>query len=896
MTGGRRFHPVVLAPLLFAALAPVRAQAPLVQREEWVVVLTLKGRTLAQDISVYVRDSALYLPLKPIAAAAMIPVEEDTATGVLSAEIYTKARTFSIYPRAGSVRVNGQPLNTRGSAMFTSDGELYLRADLFGPLMDVKATLDRSTSSVALTSDGLLPFEVRAAQERARTQSLEARHPLVAKDLADPYSLFRMPVADLSLTSSYARGPAAAGGYTAGYTAILAGEVAYMTGRMLVSGDNASGRREMRASFGRGDPAGQAFGIDGLTEAWVGDLSGQSIPLHGVAGAGRGLTISTFPMDRPDAFDQTTVEGDVAPGWQVELYQNDQLIAAQTSTPGGRYRFEAVPLLFGANIFRLVFYGPQGQQSEERRSVDIGANLVPLGKTRFRFSLAQEGAGLFQSLPEETSLNSASSAGDRLTSGMEVEHGLSRQVTVRAFGAYAPPTSLLLDGHRVLMGGGEIVTRVWGASQRAAVAVQATGGSALMLGGFGDLRGWSTSLEATHYSDFQAPLSFDAGRQLSLSSELRSSRSFSVLGLGSVQVMGDGEYLRFVDGGDQLRVDGILRHQLGSAFVGHGIFVSSSNVAGPSSQRALVSYAPSLSYWTGAVALQANALVSLNGPFAVRQTSLSGGYRVSSSAQVTARASYSAEEQLGLGAGYNHSLDQGIISLSTSWSVRERAVVSLGMTFSLAVKPSGALIVTRHQLAQDGAVIARVFQDANADGRFDAGQDQLLDKVRILVDGRAERGLASTEDGTVLLEGRTSGRAIVLGVDPTSLGDPFLIAEDAAIRVQVRPGGVRWLNVPVVMGGEVAGTVRVLDGVRSLAVAGVELELRDADGVVQRRVRTQSNGYYLIEQIAPGSYQLAPSARQQVDGVAVTAVSRKVVVGATGSVLDGVDFALRVAR
>ena len=882
----------LLAPLL-AAFAPIGAQVQgsFAQSEEWVVVLTLKGRVLAQDISVYVGDSALYLPLKPIAAAALVPIEEDTATGVLRAEIYTKARTFLIDPRARSLRIDGRPLATFGEAMFTRNAELYLRADLYVQLMDLVATLDRSASSVALTSEGLLPFEVRAAQVRARAQGLAARRPITARDLADPYSIFRMPVADLSLTSSYAPGSAA----TMGYTALVAGEVAYLTGRLFLAGDDASGRRETRASFGRGDPAGRAFGIVGLTEAWIGDLSGQAVPLHGVAGAGRGLTVSTFPIDRPDAFDKTTLEGDVAPGWGVELYQNDQLIAAQTSSPEGRYRFQGVPLLFGANAFRLVFYGPQGQQSEERRSIDIGANLAPPGTTRLRFSLAEAGVGLFPSVPVRALRSPAGDVGGPITSGIEVEHGLSRVVTVRGFGAYGPPTSLLLDADRVLMGGGEIATRLWGASQRAALAVQANGGTAATIGAFGALRGWSTSAEATRYSAFLAPMSFDMGRRLGFASQLRSSRGFSLRGLGGVQITSGGEYVRFAEGGDRLRFEGALQHQLGSAFVGHSILVSSSSVPGAGRRPAVASYAPSLSYWTGDVSLQANTLVDLNGAFAVRQTSLSGGYRTSFSTQLTARASYSADDEFGVGTGYNHSLEQGIISVATSWSARARASVTLGMTFSLAVSGSRALMVTRHQLAQNGAVMARVFHDANADGRFDPGQDELLDDVRIVVDGRLERGLAPTEGGSMLLEGGTSGRAIVLGVDPTSLRDPFLIAEHADTRVQVRPGGLRWLDMPVVMGGEVAGTVCLLDGGRSLPVAGVELELTRADGVVHR-VRTQSNGFYLIEQIVPGSYRLAPSAGQRVDGFAITAAPRIVVIGPEGSVLEGVDLAVRPVR
>jgi hypothetical protein len=204
--------------------------------------------------------------------------------------------------------------------------------------------------------------------------------------------------------------------------------------------------------------------------------------------------------------------------------------------------------------------------------------------------------------------------------------------------------------------------------------------------------------------------------------------------------------------------------------------------------------------------------------------------------------------------------------------------------------------MTRHQLAQNGAVMVRVFRDANADGRFDADQDELLEKVRILVDGQLERSLASQSSGAVLLEARSVGRAIVLGVDPTSLGDPFLIAEGASTRVQVRPGGLRWLDVPVVMGGEVGGIVRVLDVGASLPVAGVELELIGADGATYRRVRTQRDGYYLIEQVAPGTYRLAPSTGQLVDGFAFTTTSRPVVVGPDGSILEGVDFTLRRVR
>ena len=90
--------------------------------------------------------------------------------------------------------------------------------------------------------------------------------------------------------------------------------------------------------------------------------------------------ISSFPLQQQTQFDRHTFRGDLPEGWEVELYQNRALIGFQQSRPDGLYEFNNVPLVFGLNEFRLVFYGPQGQRREETARFNIAESLTPAGR------------------------------------------------------------------------------------------------------------------------------------------------------------------------------------------------------------------------------------------------------------------------------------------------------------------------------------------------------------------------------------------------------------------------------------------------------------------------------------------------------------------------------------
>ena len=76
-----------------------------------------------------------------------------------------------------------------------------------------------------------------------------------------------------------------------------------------------------------------------------------SVPAPGVANialssaTGNGATLSNRPLNPPTRFDRHSLQGDLPPGWDVELYFNDGLVAFQQSRPDGKYNFADLPLV-----------------------------------------------------------------------------------------------------------------------------------------------------------------------------------------------------------------------------------------------------------------------------------------------------------------------------------------------------------------------------------------------------------------------------------------------------------------------------------------------------------------------------------------------------------------------
>ena len=126
-----------------------------------------------------------------------------------------------------------------------------------------------------------------------------------------------------------------------------------------------------------------------------------------------GALISNFPLARQLQYDSQNFRGPLPPGWSVELYRNNELLDYIPSSDNGLYQFDDVPLLFGTNYFRLIFYGPQGQVQEENYRYTLDRTLTRPGKHQYRFQTSQGEEFGYRSL-------------------LQYEHGFSKSISLAA--------------------------------------------------------------------------------------------------------------------------------------------------------------------------------------------------------------------------------------------------------------------------------------------------------------------------------------------------------------------------------------------------------------------------------------------------------------------------------
>ena len=92
--------------------------------------------------------------------------------------------------------------------------------------------------------------------------------------------------------------------------------------------------------------------------------------------------------------EQIDLRGILPSGYEVELYRNDILVGSIARAANDQYEFLEVPVDYGLNVFRLVFYGPQGQRREEVRRITVGDGRLAKGQFEYDASVVQRGENL----------------------------------------------------------------------------------------------------------------------------------------------------------------------------------------------------------------------------------------------------------------------------------------------------------------------------------------------------------------------------------------------------------------------------------------------------------------------------------------------------------------------
>lgn len=823
--------------ILFSC-TPARAGEP-----ELLLEVRLGRHQLSEGIAAYQQGSDTLLPLGEMARLLTIAIRTDPAAGQASGYILDEQRGFRLDVAAG-VAVLGErriAFDPAGVRLLADD--IYVPARLLAQWLPADFTLDMASLALMVAPRETLPLQARLerlGKDAPRTGA--AANPGYAR-AAIPYRLLGMPFADQTLGVDLRRDRAARS-TTHSYTAYLTGDLLGAEAALYL---NTAGRLKgpaARLTLGRHDPGAGLLGPLHARSVQAGSIAQPGVANISLSSAGEnGLLVSNRPLGQPMRSDRHTLQGDLPPGWDVELYFNGALAGLRQARADGRYSFDDQPLIYGPNEFRLVFHGPLGQVRIERHTFLIEQSMLAAGELRYSVAAARERStaqfewGLHKQL-------SASAALVRLPGRDYAELGLQAYMD----SVIASATAVRADDGGTLSQLG-VRTHIGPVSLSASRAFAQSFTS--------DFFGPEVSTRDELRADAVLaafPLSLQARRDRLVTGE----HNLELAGRVSAYRFGTAlsNSLRWVSLSGRTQADGAL--QLSRRVAGIGIGGQLQYMLRP--QRALSAVALSADRHMGTGYL---ASAGLERTFQDPHTRLTlglnknlGSFGLGVSGYYTSRGDYGARVQLFLASG------------------RDRR----GAGWMTDAAP----------MAASGAASLRVFVDHNRNGVMDHG-DEPVPGAGFVVNGASQ--LARTGSEGVAWIGRLAPSQFAdIGIDAATLEDPQWLASRKGVRIVPRAGTVAELDFPVVVTGEVDGTAYLLrNGVKRPA-GDLEIELADGVGKVAGAAVTTSDGYFVVAGVTPGEYvlRIAPAQLERL-GLRGAAVHR-VVMKEDCAFVSGKDF------
>ncbi|MFC5344412.1 hypothetical protein ACETK8_17140 [Brevundimonas staleyi] len=856
----RPFAAAVVAGLaLFGATEPARSQTlvgelaqaaspqPFSPDDLLFMEVTADGYQLAETMNVYGSRAGVFVPLGEFSRVLDFAVGVFPATGRAEGWFGSRETPISIDLRTREATVGTTVTRFEPGYAAMYDGDIYVRTDLLEKILPLKLRADINAQTLTVIPTQPLPFQERLAREQRAAGLSFGAVEAPPQRIETPYRAFTPPAFDVNLGGQIARDGS---NQVRSYDLRMAGDLLY-TGFQGFVGSNQDGElNTARVQFERKDPDGRALGFLGATRAGVGDVFTPSMSIGAGSVSGRGVYYTSAPLVALDLSTPLDLRGELPLGEDVELYVNEVLQATQATAAQGRYEFLDVPLTFGLNTIRLVFYGPQGQTREEVRRVNFGTGQVAAGAFVLRMGAVEQNRPVFE-IGENTVTDMA--VGPLRMSAL-FDYGLSPTLTLSGGGArYTPRRRETRDVG--LLG---LRSSLGSVAAQIDFARDDLGGEATNVGLAGRAFGVSVVGRHSEYSgDF-----IDETRQFGLTdtvalvraSDLRADAQVHI-GSTALPVSLDMRRIERTDGTDLFTAQARTSAPIDRYYVSNSLGYESETLAEGRRYRligaldiatliaARAQLRGGLSYELGPDAGIDTAYVNVDFPIreigAVR-VSVIQALRTFNATTVQASALYRAPR-------FDVSLTTAYETLNGEWTV------GLRFGFGIGFDPfSQRYRVTRPGVSTGGSVALDAYVDADGDGVRDAGERPVRNVVLEAPSGAAVTGI----DGQVLASGLGDGGGVRMRVNLEGVDDPFLVGPTGAVEVVPRPGQTAVVNYPMQITSEVEITVRLRRGGEARTLAAVNLKLVPDGGGEALSVRTDHGGVAFIEGVRPGRYRI----------------------------------------
>jgi hypothetical protein len=192
-----------------------------------------------------------------------------------------------------------------------------------------------------------------------------------------------------------------------------------------------------------------------------------------------------------------------------------------------------------------------------------------------------------------------------------------------------------------------------------------------------------------------------------------------------------------------------------------------------------------------------------------------------------------------------------------------------------------------------GMAMLRPFRDDNFNGRYDKSEE-LLPSLKAKLNGAT--GKPGGKDGRHYFDRLRPYDDYLIEIDPYSLDNPLLKATEDNYRIKLNPNVVTSIDIPVVVAGEITGSVVRITERGQIGVGGVTVRLLNLTNETLSEIMTFNNGEFYYLGLLPGHYRayLDPVELEKGGWVSQPeSIEFEVEQVEGGAVVEGISFSIR---
>ncbi len=848
--------------------------------------------TIDGVIYALVHKGEMLLSLRDISEVLQIAITVDAENKIAKGWYIREDKKFLLDLNDNIVRTDiGEFIPSENIVI--ESGDILVPVNELGEWIDTDLSINIALQDLNISPSIKFPIQehyIRRKWKKRNNSIPEPSLPLGGKD----YQAITSPSIDVATRSTYRKDGSSGKKGTARHSATVksVGDVAYGTLTTQAQINNIDRLKNVRMTYKRESPDPELLGVLKARKFEVGDVTTTRVPLGGTVSQELGIRVTNTDELRTFSTPKTGISGTAFPGWDVELYRNNQLIGFKEIGDDGFYNFEDVNLFLRDNNFRLVFYGPQGEIREESVFVPVNNNLSR-GKTVYDVSVSLNGKNAYNKKlgyvdEDEGSVNVAALyekpilAASTVSAGLRSSEYKGQRNTVANLGFSTTIKELLVNAGVASDDEGDIsadltLRRSFGQHQfintldwRDAYYDNKSGGGQSDIGFFRN----SFSLNG--------PLAFMIGRN----------SGYNINSVYSLNTDGDyslGTSVSFDTRINRFTFNEQFLHQTGNVLDEDSL----------------------------------SSITNITGAYGANRFRLASEYAIKPDSElrnILARYNRRFSKKLDVELGVTNRVQSAITEYSgkidwqagfirltptVTYDTNKNFFAGLNTRFGVLRDPSdGRVKVYGRNVANLGGVSAFVFLDKDGDGKFN-GDDEPIEGVIVKAPQNGGR-IVTDENGIALFSAMTALRKTDIYLDKDSLQDPTWVSGFEGVSIIPRQGYIAEVKFPVHYAGEIDGSVYAkpvplpseldtghnvnLSEIKPVALKGVSIELYNVEGDVEQSVVTDASGFYYFTLVPPGRYLLVISEKSAQKGSFVRPEPQQIEIGYDGTVIYGNDL------